>query len=288
MFRAVSPLPLVLLLACGAADTEADKAKEPEVPERCRTVHIDKLAENDWVGVKGSAADPKLRMRVTEKGGGYEAWYVGGFFTKMTLAGEKREKDVQFTEVPTPERKALIDKGELDLTRIYVIPRMEKCAIEVLAGTVDGKGKEKMPPKGPEMVAFPEKEGVAFTYRPPARTLFLGKAAKNRAVAEKQIAENGTPESQHEYGDIPVGVFTKAEEDGPADCTYDMDLYFDDKNDPELAGLPAGDVNGGWRHWFHEWKAPFSGNHHFEMYRYRTCGGERELIDVAALEAVLL
>lgn len=272
---------LLALMACGG-EAQPEKPDEPEVPERCRSVDVEKLAAHDWIGVRGKAgADPKVRMRFTEKSGGYEAVFIGGMFTKTLLAGEKRDKDVQLTEVAGGDKE--------ELARIYVVPKVEKCALEVLVGTVDkkGRGKEKIPPKGLEMVAFPEQDGVQFTFRMPDRALFLGKAAKNRAVAEKQVADGGGPDPVHEYGDIPVGVFTKAAEDGGADCTYDMDLYFDDRNVPELVNLPAGEVKGEWRHWFHLWKAPYSGNHHFEMYRFRTCAGARELIDVAAIEAVL-
>lgn len=265
------------IAACGPAEPE--KPAEPEVPEKCKSVHVDKLASHDWIGVRGkSGADPKIRMRLTEKGGDYEAVYISDVsFKKTVLKGEKREKDVQLTEVGDKDVRA----------RIYVVPKIEKCALEVLVGTVEKKDKEKIPPKGIEMVAFPEQPGVEFTYRPADRDLFLGKAAKNRAIAEKQVKEMGGADPAHEYGDIPVGLFSKADEDGPADCTYDMDLYFDDRNVPDLAKLPAGEVQGEWRHWFHLWKAPYSGNHHFEMYRYRTCDGKRELIDVAAIEAVL-
>ena len=270
-------LATLALTGCGAA--EPDKPTEPEVPEQCKTIHVDKLAANDWIGVKGKAgADPKIRMRVTEGGAGdYEAVYIGGMFTKTKMVGTKRDKDVQFTEVGDKEVRV----------RAYVVPKVEKCALEVLVGTVDQKDKEKIPPKGLEMVVFPQQDGVEFTYRPAETDLFLGKAAKNKAMADKQVQENGGPDPAHEYGDIPVGVFTKAADDGPENCTYDMDLYFDDKNLADQVKLPAGPVKGEWRHWFHLWKAPYSGNHHFEMYRYRTCDGKRELIDVAGLEAVL-
>ena len=67
-----------------------------------------------------------------------------------------------------------------------------------------------------------------------------------------------------------------------------MDLYFDDLFVDELSPMPAGEVVDGQRQWFHTWEAPYTGNHHFEMYRYRTCaGGARELIAVAGLDAIL-
>jgi hypothetical protein len=255
-------------------------------------LYVDKLHETDWVGIKGTAAaDPKVRIRFQTPGpdgADYEAFYINGMFEKVHMAGEKRENDVKFTEIADEATKKRLKKGQDTLVRLYVEPSLKQCALKVFGGRTDGKDAEEVSPKPFEMVAFPPQDGVAFTYRLADRTLFLGKAATDRAVADKQRAGEGA-QPQFEYGDVPVGVFTKATEDGGEDCTYDMDLYFDDRNVPALAGLPAGAVKGDWRHWYHLWKAPYSGNHHFEMYRYRTCsGGERTLIDVAGIEAVLL
>ena len=51
----------------------------------------------------------------------------------------------------------------------------------------------------------------------------------------------------------------------------------------------AAGVEGGFRHWYvADWYAPYSGNHHFQVYRYRTCPGEeRTLLGVDCLEAAL-
>ena len=41
--------------------------------------------------------------------------------------------------------------------------------------------------------------------------------------------------------------------------------------------LPAGKVTKGKRRWFVKaWSAPYSGNHHFLVERFKTCGGKRE------------
>lgn len=281
--RVVFALALVFSAAgCGGAAPEP----EPQVPEKCRHVHVDRLA-TDWVAVRGAAADPKTRMRVMEADGGYEAWYIGGFFDRKRLAGVKREGDVQFTEVPDARKKAAVEAGEATLLRAYVKPSIGDCALKVFVGEVDGAGKEQIPPNGIELVQFPVQPGVTFAFQPPSRPLFLGAAARTRARADEQVAAQGGPDPVHEMGTVPVGLFTRAEEDGDPGCTYDMDLYFDDRK-LETGPVAAAEPKDGWRHWYHEFDAPYSGNHHFEFHRYRTCeGGNRELLDVAAIEAIL-
>jgi len=86
---------------------------------------------------------------------------------------------------------------------------------------------------------------------------------------------------------VPVGMWSKAAEDGPESCSYDMDLYFDDQLVEERRRVPAGDVRNGFRHWYVDWDANWSFNHTFEIHRFRSCGGTRELIAVAGIEAVL-
>ncbi|MBT3221573.1 MAG: hypothetical protein HN348_21030, partial [Proteobacteria bacterium] len=54
------------------------------------------------------------------------------------------------------------------------------------------------------------------------------------------------------------------------------------------AKVPAKEVKDGFRHWCFDFHAPYADNHHFQFFRYRTCGGgERELIGVAGIEAIL-
>lgn len=284
--RVSVPLLAVLALGCGGAPAP-DAAQAPEVPEKCRNVHVDRLA-GDWIAVKGQQADPKTRVRVLETDGGYEAWFVGGFFQRKRLAGVKRDQDVQFTEIPDERKKKAVAAGEETLVRMYLKPELKACAVKAFVGAVDGTGKEQIPPTGFEFVPFPAQEGVTFAFHPPTARLFLGEAARDRKKADKQVAELGGPDPSHEMGSVPVGTWSEVARDGDPGCTYDMDLYFDDRRIEELVKTPAGEVKDGWRHWFHVFEAPYSGNHHFEMHRFRTCGdGARELLEVASIEAVL-
>jgi len=281
----MSVLPVVfLLIGCGG-ETGETVAPEPDVPEQCKNVFLDKL-DADWIAMRGPTPDPKTRIRIFKDGDDYGAYFINGFFQRIVLKGETRDEDVQFTEVPTGAKAKRFEKGKVDVVRAYVTPKLKDCALKTVVGKVNSKGKEAISPKGFDFMAFP-KQDVTFTFEPSDRTLFVGKAAKNRAVAEKQIADNKQASPEHELGTVPVGLFSKAEEDGAEGCTFDMDLYFDDMSVAELAAVPAGEVKDGYRHWYVDWEAPYSGNHHFEMYRYKTCDGKRERIDIADLEAVL-
>jgi hypothetical protein len=47
-------------------------------------------------------------------------------------------------------------------------------------------------------------------------------------------------------------------------------------------------VSGETRHWTHTFEAPYSGNHRFELHRFRQCdGGTRERIAVAGTDAAM-
>lgn len=276
---------LALLTACadlvGSAPTEAPEA---DVPAQCRAVHLDRL-DTDWVAVRGKAADPKVRLRIAKAGDGYEATWIDGSFTRRAMVGEKREKDVRLTEQLTEAQRAA---GEKVRARLYIQPSIADCALKVFVGRVEGE-VESIPPTATEFVPMPSQEGVVFSYRAADEPLFLGPAARDRAARDKQLAEAGGPKPDHELGAVPVGTWSKVEDDGDPACTYDMDLYFDDLRVAELSPRPAAAPVDGFRHWFHEWDAPFSGNHHFEIYRYRTCAdGKRELISVAGIDAVLM
>ena len=100
-----------------------------------------------------------------------------------------------------------------------------------------------------------------------------------------QLSRSGTAEPATELGEaIPVGLWT----DGAADdCTYSMDPFFDDQPVEGKQDVAVSTVKSGRRQWYAEWFAPYSGNHIFEMYRYKTCGGTKDLIAVAAIEAIL-
>jgi len=271
-----------MLAGCEAG--EAPKSLEELAAEKCPRVHLDRM-EGDWLLFAGKA-EPKNRMRIEREGDDITLYYVAGVFQKLRLKGERRDQDIQFTEIPTAARAQYVDRGEATLTRLYVTPAYKTCSLAVNLGTVTKDGKEQVSPKTVEFVAFP-KTDVVFSYLPADAPLFVGKAAKDRKVAEQELKKNGAPSGEFQGNPVPLGLWSQATDDGDDSCTYDMDLYFDDQRDDKLTKVPAGDVKDGQRHWFHEWDADYGGNHYFEMLRYRTCGGDRELIGVGASEVTL-
>lgn len=281
-------LPLLALVSCSQEtppDVELDEeAPEGDVPVQCRNVHLDHL-DTDWVSVQGSVANPKIRLRVLKTAEGvYEAFWVDGSFTRRRMAGKRREKDVKLVEVLTPEKQA---SGDTSLVSVSLRPRPQSCSVRATIGRTD-EGVDVVMGTAIELVPFPLVEGVTFSYAPADEPLFLGDAAKSRAVRDRQVAAGG-PTSDIALGTIPVGTWSSVEADGDPACTYDMDLYFDDQLVTNLSPMPAGEVADGHRHWFHAWDAPFSGNHHFEMVRHRTCAeGARELIAIAGIDAILM
>ena len=279
-------LPMVALAGCAMLPSSQE---EPEllVPEQCRNIHVDRL-DIDWLAVRGNTADPKVRLRVEKSGDGYRAWYIDGSFVRRELEGVKRDKDVRFTEVPDDAKRARVESGQEELVRMYIEPVLTACALKAYVGRVDKSGAEKIPPTGTELVPFPKQQGVNFSFAVADEPLFLAEAASNLKVRDKQLGEGG-PKVDVEMGTVAVGTWSKVEEDGDPSCAYDMDLYFDDQLDVELSPRAAAEPVDGVRHWFVDWDAPFSGNHHFEMFRYRTCGdGKRELIAVAGVDAILM
>jgi len=281
-------LALMWLAACTRqteADAELDDEEVPEgdVPVACKNVHLDHL-DTDWVSVQGTNANPKVRLRVMKVGDAYEAYWIDGSFTRRHLAGKRRERDVKLVELPTPEKAA---SGDVSLVSVSLRPRPQSCSVRATIGRTE-EGVDVMMPTAVELVPFPQVEGVTFSYAPADEPLFLGEAATSRAARDKQLASGG-PRSDIALGTIPVGTWSSVEKDGDPSCTYDMDLYFDDQLVTDLSPVAAGEVADGNRHWFHMWKAPFSGNHHFEMFRHRTCAdGKRELIAIAGIDAILM
>lgn len=289
-------LPLValpLLLACpqgdeqpaapGPADLEA-KAIEKGCPTWS-------TLEGDYLLVSGAAPDHKQRFRIMKEGDAWSMWYVDGGFTRRVMTGVKRENDLQFTEVPDERKKASFEAGQEPLRRVYVEPRLEKCALRVSRLNVqktEGKEAEVGSPVPVEFMRFPKEQPISS--HPCTEPLFLYEGASSWAKAKAQLDEAG-PKIDHALGEaIPAAAFSDAAADGAETCTYDMDLWFDDLPVPEGGkAVPAGEVKDGKRTWsVPAWKAPYSGNHLFEVHRYRTCeGGARELIGVACLEAVL-
>jgi len=278
--------------ACGDNDAGGDEAAAtPAVDARFQ---LDKL-DGRWI-LYDQRANQKFRFEWHRSGDKTELWYTNGGFTKRRMAGELRGSDWRFTEVLSASDEAKWQAGDRSRVRLFVVPKPAAGALrvtEVAVGWKDGKEVEKAKGKFKEYIPFPE--GQRFTFRPCDGPVFLGDAAKSVAAAEKEVAEEGGPFPGHALGEaIPVGVHLDAAGDGDASCTFDMDLYFDDrpadgKDGAKTTAVPAGAVADGKRPWvISAWYAPFSGNHHFQMYRYRTCdGGERELLGVQCIEAVL-
>ncbi|MBN2798691.1 MAG: hypothetical protein JXX28_06030 [Deltaproteobacteria bacterium] len=274
----------LLLAACKGEEAPPVKTLEELAAEKCPKVHMDRM-EGGWVLVTGNT---KNRMEIVPKGASYMVYYSNenGHYE---LTAQRREKDLQLTEVPRLMRKELIAKGEAEAMRMYLRPYMESCSIKVQEGTVSATGRETIAPPSDtkEFLAMPAGAGV-FSYRPADDWLFLGPAAKSRATAKAQLAKDGFPKPEVPGSHaIPVAAWSDAQADGPASCSYDADLFFDGKRVQEK--VPAKGVTGGERYWYVDWDANWSFNHTFEMYRYRTCGGsERELIGVAGIDALLV
>ncbi len=288
---ALAALALLPALAgCPESDTAPAEPTEDPRLEKCPKIHMDRMA-GQWIKVNGKAADHTVRFELNAEDGGYGMWYTGGGFSKRVLEGERRDSDFKFTEVPEGKRKTDFESGEQGIVRLYVEPKLDKCALRVSEMEVKMKeGKEVEHPKPGFIEFLPFPEGQPFTFRPCDGELFLAGAAKDKAVADKQTEELGGADPATGLGEaIPVAAWTDAAADGAETCSYDMDLYFDDRPVKDKQAVPAGEVKDGSRHWYVEaWSAPYSGNHHFQQYRYKTCdGGERELIGVSCLEAVL-
>jgi hypothetical protein len=278
---------LMSLSACDAAKEEAPKAED-----KCPKVGMDTLP-GDWIRVEGSKADKTWRFRFLDDGGKPTLWLTNGGFAKKRLIGEKRTNDWKFTEVAADP--AAVAAGTKELVRFYVEPMKKTCSLRISQGSVvqvDGKEKETIAPGFQDYLPVPE--GAEFSYQPCDGTLFLNKAATDKAEADKELAAGGAV-FQSSLGDaLTVGAWSDVAADGDVACKYDMDLYFDDARsqdkDKKVRGAaPAGEPTNGFRPWtVTDWYAPWSGNHHFQMYRYRTCAdGARTLIGVSCLEAIL-
>ncbi len=292
------------VLACGLG-LATGACQEPEPPpvqeDPCPTIALDSM-QGDWIKVTGKRGDHLNRFRITGEPGAYRAFLIPGFFTKLQLEGQQRGADYVFDEQLSGKMQQEFQTGYRTRTRMYVEPYKRSCSLRVVIASVSmgDSGKEVEKPRTPgfeEFLPFPK--DIEFTFVPPTGPVFLGSAARDRSVAQSQLAQfEGGPKPDHPLGEaIPVGVFSDTSQDGPDSCSYDMDLYFDDKpykghrdHPDESLGkaVAAGQVKSGYRHWYvPAWFAPYGGNHMFELYRYRTCSGERELIEINGLEAIL-
>jgi hypothetical protein len=284
MFR---PLLLVMLAACGSNEPAADapKSLEEQAAEKCPRVGMDRLG-GAYIAATGN---PKTRMWVEKRGAETLLWYTDPAFSnhRLEMVGTKRDKDWQFDERPRGKRAKMIAEGSEAKKRVYLQPTLKNCRLEVYPGAVDAAGKEQMPTKPKAFAEFPDSGGVVFSFAPFDETLFLGEAAKDKAVADKQVEELGEPQIDHPMGEVTVAAWTDATGDGGDGCTFAYDAFFDGQRVEGGEAQPAGDVVDGQRPWRHTFKAPYTGNHTFEIHRYKTCGGKKELIAVAGLDAVL-
>jgi hypothetical protein len=275
----------VALVACGGE--EGAQTLEEQAAAKCPKVHLDKMA-GDWLQVTSGTMEPGTRARFTPTGQAYEMLLVNGGFTKHRLQGTRQKKDIKFLEVPGPEKQKRFDDGHTDLKVVYVKPDVRTCTLKFETGYVNKDGKETIKPgSAKKWLPWPAEIQETYSWQPKTGDLFLGESAKDRERADKEREENQGPLFQYAETPVPTGIFTASSADGSEDCSYDMDVFLDDKRLQEK--VPAGEVADGYRHWYFEFDADWEGNVHFELQRYRTCaGGSRELIGVAALEAVLM
>lgn len=281
----LAPLAAVLglVLACGPSAPPPDDGAS----SKCPRVHLDKLA-GDWVSASG---DVKVRFRVLERDGKTLLWLADPGYSnqKLELVGTKREKDWQFDEVPRGQRKRLLDAAAETPKRVYLQPKPQRCAVEVYAGAVGADGKEIMGSTPREFLQFPEPPPVELSYAPFDEVVYLAEAAASWAVAEKEVAELGEPKSEAAMGRVSVTAWSDPAADGDAACTFTLDAWFDDQRVEGGAEVPVGAPIEGRRPWTFTFDAPYTGNHRFELHRYRSCGGgPRELVAVAGVDAVLL
>jgi len=284
-----------MLLVCAGCGDEDTTSEAPAPSEQGDAFALNKL-DGKWIRIDGKRGDHTHRFQWHREGDETELWYTNGGFTKRRMEGELRKSDWRFTERLSEAESAKWKSGARSKARLFVKPKPSSGGLQVTEVTVSWKdGKESEKPKGSfqEYVPFPEDTG--FTFRPCDGALFLGPAATSAAEAAKQLAEEGGPFPGHALGaSIPVGIHMDAAADGDPACRFDMDLYFDDRPAEGEGGvaqmkLPAGEVVEGKRPWVVPgWYAPYSGNHHLQVYRYRTCdGGDRVLLGVQCIEAVL-
>ncbi len=283
---------LWLGLGAGCGDNEPPVEAAPAVDPKFQ---LDALS-GKWIRVDGRKGDHTHRFEWFRAGSTTELWYTNGGFTKRRMVGELRASDWKFTEQLSASDEAQWKAGNRTLARLYVVPRPEAGGLRVTefeVGWKDGKEVEKAKGTFQEYVSFPA--SVDFSFRPCDGPLFLGKAATDPTLAARQLAETGAPHPATTLGEaIAVGVWTDTAADGEASCTYDMDLYFDDRpaengDGSKRMAVGANTVRDGKRFWgVEDWYAPYSGNHHLQVFRYRTCAGsERTLLGVQCLESIL-
>jgi hypothetical protein len=281
----LAPLAATLAwaLACGAPEAPSGEG----AATKCPRVHLDKLA-GDWVSASG---DAKVRFRVVERDGKTLLWLTDPGYSnqKLELLGRKREKDWQFDEIPRGRRKRLLDAQAEVPKRVYVQPRPQRCAVEVYAGVVGADGREQVGSTPREFLQFPEPAPVELSFAPFDEVLYVGEAAARWSVAEAEVAALGEPRYEVPMGRVSVTAWSDPAADGDPACTYTLDAWFDDQRVTGGSEVAVGAAIDGRRPWTYTFEAPYTGNHRFELHRYRSCGGgPRELLAVAGTDAVLL
>lgn len=279
---------LWLFLAISCGDDTPQKA--PTANDKCPRIAVDKL-DGRWVRVAGSAGDTTHRFEIKDAaGGGYDGTFILGGFERLVATGVVHKTMVIFTEVLEGEKLKQYTTGKRMKRQLHIEPRLRSCSLRVTQVGLQKKGGEEIErnlPGKDEYLPFPE--GQPFSFHRCDGHLFIGKAALKSKVANWELNSNGGPKRSHQLGKkIPLGVWTDAASDGEPSCTYNMDLWFDDRPVKNQQAVPAGKTEKGKRRWFIKaWSAPYSGNHHFLVERFKTCGGTRELIGVSCLDAVL-
>ena len=262
----------------------------PDVNAKCPKIAVDNLA-GQWVRVAGSSGDTSHRFEVRKKADDtYEATFILGGFQRMLAQGRTHKTSVVFTEQLTGQALKQYEAGQRTKRQLHVEPRIESCSLRMRQIVLQKSGEQEVERNlagKDEYLPFPE--GQPFSFHACTGHLFIGKAALSAKVANWELSTHGAAERSHQLGKkIPLGVWTDAAEDGDASCTFDMDLWFDDRPVKGKQKIPAGPQSKGKRHWLiKEWAAPYSGNHHFLGEWFKTCGGQRERIGVNCLDAVL-
>lgn len=271
------------LLACGtpesAPQTTADLAAE-----KCPRIGMDRLG-GDYIVATGQ---PERRFRITSSGSDVLMWLTDPTVSnhRLELVGTMLERDWRFDERPRGARAKLVTDGGEQPKRVYVQPHPAQCSLGVTAGVVGADGKEAMPPKATEFLQFPDRDDVAFSFRPFDEPAVIGAAAKDPGTARAALADDPWTTPVAEMGDVTVAVFVDAATmaDG---CTFTFDAFFDGQRVAEAVPVPVPDPKGSTVRWSHTFAAPYSGNHRFEIKRFQTCSGERELLAMAGVDAVL-
>lgn len=110
--------------------------------------------------------------------------------------------------------------------------------------------------------------------------VYDGKGGKLK-IKESLDAINTTFETNRS---VYFEISTNKKDDGPDECSYTFDTYH--QNFLDKTGLIP-EEKGRKRIWGFEQTFSEEGSHFIEMYRYRDCGGRKELIEVACTKVIV-